>query len=488
MYHPPSKRKQLIQRTVTYALMVVAVVTLVTVLVFIMLGYRYNQNDGRIEQGGLVQFDSRPNGATITIDGMPFGTRTPSNTTMTSGQHFITIARNGYQTWQKSVDLVPGAVLWLNYARLIPNDPKAENVADFPAVTSTSPSPDNKLMAIKEAAATPTFQLADLTRDDIQTSQVTLPADSYTHPGKDASQSFTLGKWSDDSRSMIIKHTYGKNVEWLVVNPRDPASAKNVTKLLGIDASEIMFGGDSSDVLYAKIGTDVRKVNLGTATLSRPLVSNVAEFSIFDRSTIVYTTLLDPETKSRSVGYYSDGAGKTYTVRTFKDSGKSSLHFAIGRYFGDMYEAIAHGDTVEVLKGDLPSSSSDLADLKEVTSMKMPGGTDYLSVRTEGRFVVAQHGATFKTYDLELKKESSTTLAGKAAVKNELGWIDGYMPWSDRSGTLRLYEFDGANQHDIMPVAPGFDVTLSPNDKYIYGINKTDDKKYHLERVQLILS
>ena len=62
MYHQPSKRKLLIRRIVSYGFMTVAVVVLVTVLVFVMLGYRYNGNDGKIEQGGLVQFDTQPNG------------------------------------------------------------------------------------------------------------------------------------------------------------------------------------------------------------------------------------------------------------------------------------------------------------------------------------------------------------------------------------------------------------------------------------------
>jgi hypothetical protein len=60
--------------------------------------------------------------------------------------------------------------------------------------------------------------------------------------------------------------------------------------------------------------------------------------------------------------------------------------------------------------------------------------------------------------------------------------------WSDRDGTVRLYEFDGANQQDIMQVQPGFEAALSPNSKYLYGITKASDGSYHLTRVKLILS
>lgn len=488
MYHQPSKRKQLIQRIVTYAFMTISVVTLVTVLVFIMLGYQFNSDDGKIEQGGLVQFDSRPTGANVTIDGMNFSTRTPSKTTMAAGQHYVTVSRSGYDMWQKSITVVPGSVLWLNYTRLIPSNLSPANVADFKTVSSAEPSPNAKTMAIKESPTTPELLLADLTRDDIKTAKLVFPGASYTLSPGDKKQRFSIEKWSFDSRYILVKHTYGnKKTEWIVVDSQDAAQTKNVTTLLDVDASKLVFDEGNSRILYAQIDTDVRKIDLGAATLSRPLVRNVAEFSVYDRSTIVFSTVLDPETKQRSVGYYIDGDEKPYTIRTYTDNGRAPLHLALGKYFGDMYEAIAYGNTVELLKGDLPKTDKASQSLRSIRKMQMPGGVDFLSIETDGRFLVVQNGATYKMYDLELKKETATTLEGSNPVKDRLKWLDNYTLWSDRSGILRLYEFDGANQHDIMPVAPGFGATLSPNAKYLYGINKSKDGAYHLERVRMIL-
>jgi hypothetical protein len=101
--------------------------------------------------------------------------------------------------------------------------------------------------------------------------------------------------------------------------------------------------------------------------------------------------------------------------------------------------------------------------------------------------VIAQTGGSYKTYDVELQKTTATMLKGSADVTKELGWLDNYMLWSDRDNMLRLYEFDGANLHDIMPVTNGFSVNLTPNSKYLYGIIKENDASYHLERVRLIL-
>jgi hypothetical protein len=467
--------------------MTIAVIALVSVLVFVMLGYRYNGGDGKIEQGGLVQFDSQPNGANITIDSAPFGTRTPSKTTLSSGGHAITIGRSGYDTWQKTVNVAPGAVLWLNYARLIPQHLSPEGVANFTSVSDTLAAPDNNLIAIEQTAAAPDIQLADISGDSTKMSTLTIPSDAYTAPAAGSEQSFTLASWDANSRYILVEHNYGGDrIEWLIVDTRDASATKNVTKLLDIKASKVVFSGNNSQILYAQVGTDVRKIDLSAATMSRPLASNVAEFSIFDQTTIVFTTAYDATAQTRSVEYYKDGDQSPNIIRTFQDDGSAPLHVALGRYFSSMYEVIAYGNTVTVLAGALPTSTSEAAKLQQVATIPFSGGVQYLSVMTEGRFVVAQNADTYKTYDLELKKSTSTVLKGTTAVTRQLGWIDGYMLWSDRDGMVRLYEFDGANQHDIMKVVSGYDVTLGPNDKYLYGINKTGTT-YQLERVQLIL-
>lgn len=489
MYHQPSKRKVLIQRIAVYGLMTIATVGLVTVLVFVMLGYQFNKSDGKIEQGGLVQFDSRPTGADVTIDGAAFGTRTASKTTMTSGQHFITMSRTGYKTWQKSIDVVPGSVLWLNYTRLIPNDLTPSSAATLSSATGAVASEDNKWLAVKEAASTPVIKLADISQDKVKMADLTLPVSSFTAPSEGKTQSFAIDSWDPDSRYLLVKHTYNDDAtEWLVVDTQNVAATKNMTTLLDVAATKVVFSNNNSHILYAKIGSDVRKIDLNAATLSRPLATNVAEFALYSDSMITFTTERDGTTGTRSVGYYVDGADAPRIVKTYTDDGTAPLHFVVGRYFSDTIESIAYGDTLTMLKGDLPRDDTTKITLKDLATMPLVGGAQYLTDMTNGRFIVAQNGATIAVYDLELTKSTTFTLKGAGDVTKQLKWLDNYTMWSDRDGTVRLYEFDGANQQNIMQVEPGFDVALSPNSKYLYGITKASDGSYHLTRVKLILS
>lgn len=489
MYHQPSKRKQLIQRIVVYGLMSLSVLALVTVLVFVMLGYQFNKADGKIEQGGLVQFSSTPSGASVGIDSKNLGTQTSARATISSGSHYITMNKTGYRQWQKTITVEPGSVLWLNYTRLIPDTLKPATVASYAALSDSNVSPDRKWLAIKDDPTTPVIQLENISGSTVKASSLELPTESYTAPSEGKTQSFVIAQWDPSSRYLLVKHTYDdtKN-EWLVVDIQHASATKNMTTLLGFDASNVIFSNTDNNVLYGLVGKDLRKIDLGAVTLSGPLVANVAEFSLYQNSTIIYTTLPDPASHIRTVGYYDDGAGKARTLRSYGDDGQLQLHIALGNYYSNTYVAIAYGDDVEVLTGDLPrSDTADASSLHTVTTMTVPGGVLNLSIITSGRFVVAQTASGYVVYDLELRKTTTTTLKGPATTTEKLHWLDNYMVWSDRDGTLRTVEFDGANEQDIMPVTPGFSVTLSPDSTYLYGFLKTAEGKYDLQRVRMIL-
>ncbi|HET6747416.1 MAG TPA: PEGA domain-containing protein [Candidatus Saccharimonadales bacterium] len=486
MYKQPSKRKQLIQRVIIYTIMSLAVVGLVVALLFVVQGYQFNRTDGQIEQGGLVQFDSVPGGANVTIDGVGLGSPTATKSTLNAGSHLFTMNKNGYKQWQKTVNLAPGAVLWLNYARLIPSELKKENVASFSTVTSSVASPNEKLIAAKEDPSVPAFYLIDISGAETKQKELVFPQGSFTPPVAGKSQQFILDGWDPSSRFVLIRHVVNDTIEWLVADTQDISHTKNITALLNISISKVVFSNADSNIVYAQTDTDVRKVDINGATMSRPLVSNVAEFSLFDRSTILYTTHLD-QSGARTVGYYEDGAEKPRTIKSFTDNGQIPLHIAFGKYFNEPYLAIAHGDSVEILRGSLPDDEKDTAKLTRETTVTIPGGAQYLDIRTSGRFVIAQQNADVYVYDNELKQLSKTMLKGEGPVSSNVAWLDNYMLWSNRDGLLRFYEFDGANQSDIMPVANLSMVTLSSDDTYVYAFTAGESGNVQLTRARLVL-
>src|ERR1700740_1025714 len=94
-----SKRRKPLVRTAVYSFMTLTVIVIVSLLMLVVLGYSFNQKDGKLEQGGLLQFESIPQGATVTLDEMKLGPQTNTKSTVDTGDHSVSFDRNGYRTW-----------------------------------------------------------------------------------------------------------------------------------------------------------------------------------------------------------------------------------------------------------------------------------------------------------------------------------------------------------------------------------------------------
>lgn len=186
----------------------------------------------------------------------------------------------------------------------------------------------------------------------------------------------------------------------------------------------------------------------------------------------------------RHVGYFEDGMESAQTIYSYA-ADTSNVHIAFGDYFFKRYVAVTHGTTLELYSGTVPRGSTP-ANLRQEMSAVLAGPPVRLSVSHNGRFVVAQYAGGYATYDIEIKKTDAVAFKRPVTVERKLQWIDDYMIWNDAGGILRSYEFDGANQQDIMPVVEGQTAILSGNNKYLYALSPAANG-VSLQRATLII-
>ncbi|OYX36814.1 hypothetical protein B7Z00_04380 [Candidatus Saccharibacteria bacterium 32-50-10] len=469
MYHSKNIRKKRAQLFFVYGLMAVAVVVTVVALVLVMLGYRFNRYDGTIEQGGLVQFDSKPSGATVMLDDITLANRTASKVTAQTGSHTITMTKDGYTSWRKDVMVQPGSVLWLNYALLLPTKPTIKTVATFPAVADAIVSPDRKYVAALPGANDPSIIVTPLNADEATPTRVTLALPDYTAPDEGFQQVFDLVGWDFDGRYMLVRHVYGEaKEEYLSVDLRGADPVRNISKSLGVDIRAVEYSLASSNTLYLLTAThEVRRADLSATTLSGPLITNVESFAQSDRSTVTYTTLAN-EAMQRSVGYLTSGAAKPRVARTYTDEGAVPAWFRTGTYYGQDYTVTAHGTTIEILRGDVPSSdASTTPQSVQVAKYDCPSNVTYVDFSPVlDRFVVARCGNDVATYDLETLQLARATVP--ADQGQSVQWIDKFHWSSTASGNFDFYDFDGTNRQTVATGTSVLPATLSENNKYYY--------------------
>lgn len=488
MYRKTSKTRRRAELALIYTIMATAVVALVAILILVMQGYRYNKFDGKIEQGGLLQYDSQPSGGTVAIDGAKLGNQTPNKITTTAGNHTVTMTKDGYIDWKKNITVRAGGILWLNYTRFIPKTRTVQPVADLASLSGAKLSRDKKYAVIKEAPELPELTLVNLDSETPKKETIPLDAAHYEKAVDQASVRFELGDWDRDNRYVLVKYSYDDKYQWLVVDTRSKKIVNNVTAELGVEVKSLQFVYASARQLYVlTTANEVRRIDLDGRSITGPLLENVADFEQYKDTLLSFATLPDSATGKRLVGYLTSGAKAPRIVRSFADNGSPATLMHVGRYYNETYTTIANGDSLEIMKGDLPASDSPSAlALKTFATLPVPGGVKYLGFSPdENRHVYAQNDNQIVTYDLELQTASTTPFA--SPQPQAVRWVDRYHFVNNDGARIMLYEFDGKNPTELTATSvAGMPADFSPNNKYFY-LFSTPNGVSALSRIKIVI-
>lgn len=461
--------------------MSIAVITVVTFLVFVMLGFRFNRDTNTVQQGGLVQFATQPIDAKVKIGNADLTSLTPSKITVNPGRYTVTMNRSDYKPWQKTVDVRAAEVLWLTYAKLLPNSIETTNQGDFSQIAQVRSSPNGKFFAVVEDAAQPRITVVDVSSDTPKRESVEIPADIL--PGDTTSYAIQL--WNPDSNRLLITAATPSGTKWLLLNVDQPRESINVSNRFTTPLASAQFdprGGDR--VIATTEARDLQLVDLGSSSAERTTVmTNVASVTTYNNEAI---TIVDaPEDGVKRISYLSLGSKKTKELTRLKTN--DQVLADIASYFNDTYLAYTNGSKIELkMLSSFPSSQSDAKlTFKQITSTELPSTATYMSLRSGGRFLVSQYDGGIDTYDLELQKHTIATVP--TLKTDELRWLDRYHYYVTDGAQVSLAEFDGSNPGIITQSNTVFDAVTTDNAKYFYSFNKNASGSFTLRRSQLIL-
>lgn len=490
MYHAPSRNIRLLRKIGILFLTWIIVIGGVVLLTALTLGYGFNREKGTVERSGILQIGSRPGGASVTINDRPLGTRTPAKVVSTPGDYALEINYPGYKTWQKTVPIRAGGLTWATYPRLVPEKLTPAAAVPLPdTLADALPSPGSAYYGFIPKADTPRVLLAKINADAIKQVEVAIPNDVYTPPAPERPGSaFSLERWSADERRILLKHTYGadQSVEWILLDHENPDSSVNLSRLFGVTIEEVQFANGDGSKFYALSDGAVRLFDIANETIGRPLVQDVRSYSVFDDDYILFVS--EPtEQETQQVGYVRQSYERPRVIDVVPYDGAHSALAAVGKYYDKFYFLITHGTTATLSQSNsLSGDASTSLKRKLVTTMKLESPILYASIAGGGQFAIIQDGASFATHNLEIEQTTHTALRENVVREpQKLRHLEAQLLWAEHNGKLRTYEFDGANQHDIMAMEARFSATFSPQGKYLYAVQKTADG-YSLSRVQFL--
>ncbi|MCL2174345.1 PEGA domain-containing protein [Candidatus Saccharibacteria bacterium] len=476
-----TRHQQIAIRFLTYGAMAsVAALGVVFCLAWAM-GFRIDWHSGKLTQVALLQFNSFPTGAVVDINGQTLSSGTPTRSTVKTGETNVIMSKPDYRSWQKTVNMLPSGVVWLNYVRLIPTSILTDTTKEFAAVIEMRESPDRKWLLLRHSdndrcqdglVCPEMLRDESLTRPfsltlvgianprDVSLMNLTIPSDKITWPAVGEEEKFSIVEWDQGSRYILIEHTINEMTEYLRLDRANPGAVKNLTHDFGMQISDPHFSGTSGNVFFALTGTDLRRFDYGNNTASAPLASGVENYRPYENGRLAVVSIETKDDKTtESVGIYNDG--RVTVLQTYATVEPTLA--VLTRFNGIDYLAIARGDQITIYPRPL-----DQDDKIQPLYLDSPDGVDWLDTSPDGQFILAGREGQLLSFDLDTSLSYAFAVTGQNQAPQ---WLDDSHIVSTSGEMITFIEFDGQNREDI--VGARGRVVLSRDNKYLFSIGDT---------------
>lgn len=452
-----TKRRQSLKVIISEAIMVIAVILMVTVLAFIVSGY-WVGSDFKIERQGLLQVASTPTGANVYIDGSSsWLQRTNTSKVLSSGEHKIVLTKDGYDSWQKTITITEGLLYRLNYPRLFLKNRQSEEVLKTVGVTAASVSQNRETILLLNG--TTEWTLVNLNSDTVEYKKFDI---SKVFSAVSLADGATVGlftgevlsmDWDKDNAHILFKVASSTGTEWILVDVKNVANSINLTKIFGYDFEKVKIINNSSSALLATQNGNLHKIDLTNKSLSSILVEKVTDFSQYDNEVLVSASEI--ESSDTAEPYY---IGLLNLGNNQFDKLTTSLvpvRVAFSRFYDNKYFTILANNKISIYQKD---------NFKELASFELEFTPETIKIGHGGEFIAFSAGNTIATVDMESLKLSEWKVEGN----NNFGWLDGYMVYTVADGELIVYDYDGLNRKELSDnVSARFPVTIT-NNKWLY--------------------
>ena len=452
------KRRQSIKVIASEAIMVLTVVLTVIILALLVSGYWLNA-DFKVERQGMLQVSSFPTGATVVIDGeSSWLQRTNTSKVLSAGEHSITLSKDGYDTWSKTVNVSEGLLYRIHYPRLFVKDRIAEEYFKATDTIFATISPDHDLALLLNN--TTKWSLIRLTDDKpeprvIDASKVFLGVEPATDAVALALSCTILSSdWSQDGSHILFKVSSGDTIEWALLDVKNPTKSINLTREFGGNFSEIQILDNSANNLLAVQNGNLHKIDTSGRSMSTVLVEQIKAFDHFENEIVFVAKNTTPNSDSEASPYYAGSIKVGDDKITHLLDLPSTHRIVISKFYDEKYLTLLSADQVTLYDKNTMESYADY-DLSFEPSKIIVGH--------DGEFIFMNSGSRIATIDMESGKLSEWQTPGET-----FGWLDNNMIYTVADGNLVVYDYDGFNRRELAHnVSSALPVSITGN-KWLY--------------------
>ncbi len=450
-----NQRRQNLKVIFSEAIMVLAVIITVITLAFIVSGYWVN-SDFEVKRQGLLQISSIPTGADIYVDGdSSWLQRTNTSKVLSSGQHTVTLTKDGYDAWTKTINIKEGLLYRIHYPRLFLEDRTNEKVLTTTGTTYATASPDHSSIIL--ANGTTEWSYISLNEERITPKKLdiaTLFSDVSIAPG--AKTGLFTGEilnveWDTNASRALFKVQSENRIEWVLLSPKEIKNSINLTREFGANFSDLKIYDNDANSLLAIINNNLHKVDVSARSVSAVLINNIIDYDYYNNE--LFFSAQDGTATAGTENYYL-GTLKLGDKITKLKKVSSPVRVATTKFYEEKYLFALIDNELTVYDRD---------DFSQISSFELSFNPAAIKVGHEGEFVTMYSGPDIATFDMETMGIREWSVEGE-----KFDWIDNDMIYTVYDGELIVYDFDGFNRRPIAKnVSDHFPVAITDN-RFLY--------------------
>lgn len=473
------RKRRAIKVVITDIIMATSVVIISIILVAVVTGWRINK-DFTIEQNGLVSIRTNPTGVSVIIDDEKQSQTTNMTKMLRGGEHKITLKKDGYDSWEKTVKITPGWLLRLEYPRLFKQNRETETVETLNGLKFFHVSPDHstalyttndstKWQVMTNFNSTPKTEEVDLTDIFSDTRNGNFP------------YSIKSIKWSRDNERVLLNVTNGKTDEWGIIDLKNSKNSFNLSTIYNQKISVAEFEGGSNNRIIMILGGKLVRSDLSSKTLIEPSIENVSSF-FSNGSEIIY--LSRDSSNIETLWLTKFGSERATKIVELKNG--DSTTFALTHFNGSNYLAYTLNNHLYVYQNSIyPTEEDDITNMKLIVDSDIEISPSEVFVSNNNEFIIFKDNQKIVLFDTELEIYHTYDYGS-----NKVKFLDGSILYrvDNESKSFIAFDFDNTNTRTILNdhAIDGFDALISNNNRYFYyvGTFETTSSKNELRLVR----
>ena len=435
-------------------------------------GYSFN-GDGKLIRNGLVFISSQPHPADLYLNGVKNSAQTNKHIFIPEGIYNVTLKRDGYRDWNRSIEVDGGQIAHFDYPLLIPvnlNSTKVDSLTSEP--TLFSESIDSKTLLIGSGSNLDQFSTYDISSTSTPLlNKFNIPSNILS---KGVTSSYSVVSWSKDNSHVLLSRSYLNKNEFIVLDINNPNASFNLSSYLNgfkFDQISLKNGQYNQFYLFDSNSQNLYSLNYDSNNINQPSleISNVLAFTDYTGAGVLYVA--KDKNDSSLVDFNIRFEGSDYIVRKLRVGSNYLLADAI--YAETPYIVIGEGNSNKVFVYKDPiaqvrSGNGNDPIPAQVLSVKNP---NYVSFSKDFEYVMAENGSQFGVYDILNDHGYNYT------SNYPIDGSQGHAEWADKnhisyvsSGKVLIFDYDYNYAQLLNKADANFQTAFDFKDNYFYKI------------------